>query len=297
VYVANTNMKEKSFYSSDGDFLIVPQRGTLDIRTELGLLKVAPNEIIVIPRGIQFQVNLLDGPSRGYILEVFSGHFQLPDLGPLGANGLANPRDFLAPVAAYEDRQCSWKVINKFSGQLFEAEKDHSPFNVVAWHGNYYPYKYDLALFCVVNSVSYDHLDPCTFTVLTCQSQEPGVAVADFVIFPPRWLVTEHTFRPPYYHRNVMTEYMGLISGKYEAKKDFQEGGGSLHSCTTGHGPDASTFEASIKEKLEPKKIEGTQSFMFETTFIVTPTPYAMTNLDNDYYKCWQHLKSNFNPN
>jgi len=217
-YAIVKSMNDKAFCNADGDFLIVPQEGTLDIRTEFGCLEVCPGEIVVIQRGILFSVDISQ-PSRGYILEVFQGTFTIPDLGPIGANGLANEKDFLYPVASFEDRDCEFTVVHKFLGQLFETKKDHSPFNVVAWHGNYCPYKYDLAKFVVVNSVSTEHIDPSVFTVLTCQSLQPGVAVADFVIFPPRWSVQQDTFRLPYYHRNCMSEYMGLISGRYEAKK------------------------------------------------------------------------------
>jgi homogentisate 1,2-dioxygenase len=295
-YVANVSMKDKSFYNADGDFLIVPQQGTLDIRTEFGMLEVAPGEIVVIQRGIHFSVEVA-GPSRGYLCEVYNGHFRLPDLGPIGANGLANPNHFLSPKAAYENRQCDFTVVSKFLGKLFECKKDHSPFNVVAWHGNYVPYKYDLSLFNAMNTVTFDHPDPSIFTVLTCPSNEPGVAICDFVIFPPRWAVGDHTFRPPYYHRNCMSEYMGLIYGSYEAKQGgFVPGGGSLHSCMTPHGPDTATFDKASNVELKPHRVaDGTMAFMFESSLLMKLTDYAVkTNIDHDYYKCWQDLKSNF---
>eukprot|EP00842_Homolaphlyctis_polyrhiza_P001677 jgi/Hompol1/250/HPOL_004117-RA len=231
LYSANTDMVNEAFYNADGDFLIVPQQGTLDIQTELGFLKVSPGEIVVIQRGIRYSVSLPDGPSRGYICEIFDGHFELPGLGPIGANGLANPRDFLYPVAAYEDKEgVEYTIINKYQGYLFATTQTHSPFDVVAWHGNYAPYKYDLSRFNTINTVSFDHPDPSIFTVLTAKSSTPGVALADFVIFPPRWMVAENTFRPPYYHRNCMAEFMGLISGGYDAKQEgFVPGGASLH--------------------------------------------------------------------
>uniref|UniRef100_A0A023GBH8 Homogentisate 1,2-dioxygenase n=1 Tax=Amblyomma triste TaxID=251400 RepID=A0A023GBH8_AMBTT len=218
VYCCNISMKDKALYNSDGDFLIVPQQGSLSIVTEFGRMRVDPNEICVIQQGMRFQV-YVSGPSRGYVLEVFDNHFVLPNLGPIGANGLANPRDFKTPTAWFEDRDVSgFAVISKYQGFLFQASQNHSPFDVVAWHGNYVPYKYDLAKFNTVNTVSFDHIDPSIFTVLTCPSTKPGTAIADFVIFPPRWSVAENTFRPPYYHRNCMSEFMGLICGKYEAK-------------------------------------------------------------------------------
>jgi len=296
IYLANISMQNKSFYNADGDLLIVPQQGQLDIRTEFGCLEVSPGEICVIPRGIQFSVTL-EEPSRGYVLEVYNGHFRLPDLGPIGANGLANPRDFLYPMASFEDRECIFTVMSKFCGHLFAHERDHSPFNVVAWHGNYAPFKYDLSLFCAMNTVTFDHPDPSIFTVLTCPSNEPGVAIADFVIFPPRWTVGEHTFRPPYFHRNCMSEFMGLIRGVYEAKQEgFLPGGASLHSCGSAHGPDTETFEKHSHSELKPVQIpESTLAFMFETTFIMRVTSFAQNHaLDDNYWQCWQGLKSHF---
>jgi homogentisate 1,2-dioxygenase len=262
---------------------------------------VAPNEICVIQQGIRFNV-AVTGETRGYILEVYDGHFTLPNLGPIGANGLANPRDFLAPHALYEDRDIKgYQVISKYQGALFAAEQDHSPFDVVAWHGNYAPYKYDLKNFMVINAVAFDHADPSIFTVLTCQSAVPGVAIADFVIFPPRWGVTDKTFRPPYYHRNCMSEFMGLIHGNYEAKaKGFQPGGGSLHSIMTPHGPDALCFEGASNANLTPQRIaEGTMAFMFETSLSLAVTKWGnktCQKVDADYYQCWQSLKKHFNP-
>ncbi|KAK6170236.1 hypothetical protein SNE40_018678 [Patella caerulea] len=300
VYTCNTSMGDKCFYSSDGDLLIVPQQGILSITTEFGKMVVAPNEICVIQRGMRFNV-MIEGETRGYILEVFSDHFQLPNLGPIGANGLANPRDFLTPVAWFEDREMKeYEVINKYHGHFFKARQNHSPFDVVAWHGNYAPYKYDLKKFMVINAVAFDHADPSIFTVLTCPSLKPGVAVADFVIFPPRWSVQEHTFRPPYYHRNCMSEFMGLIEGKYEAKEGgFKPGGGSLHSMMTPHGPDEDCFEKASNADLNPQYIAGgTMAFMFESSFSMAVTKWANDNkVDKDYYLCWQPLQKHFNPN
>ncbi|KAI9304671.1 homogentisate 1,2-dioxygenase [Cunninghamella echinulata] len=300
VYTANTDMDKKCFYNSDGDFLIVPQKGALDITTEFGKMLVQPNEICVIQRGIRFSVALRDGPSRGYILEVYGAHFELPDLGPIGANGLANPRDFLTPVAAYvEEDNVEWKILTKFNGKTFVATQNHSPFDVVAWHGNYAPYKYDLAKFCVINSVSYDHIDPSIFTVLTCKSNTPGVAIADFVIFPPRWAVAENTFRPPYFHRNCMSEFMGLILGDYEGKTGgFLPGGGSLHSAMTPHGPDANVFNAASEAELTPVRVaENTQAFMFETSLMLSTTQWGLKTcgkVQEDYYKAWINLENKF---
>uniref|UniRef100_A0A182F2P2 Homogentisate 1,2-dioxygenase n=1 Tax=Anopheles albimanus TaxID=7167 RepID=A0A182F2P2_ANOAL len=300
VYLANSSMKDMAFYNSDGDFLIVPQQGALDITTEFGRLYVQPNEICVIPQGMRFSV-ALEGPSRGYILEVYDGHFRLPDLGPIGANGLANPRDFLTPTAHFEDRTVAqgYRIVSKYQGALFVAKQNHSPFDVVAWHGNYVPYKYDLARFMVINSVSFDHCDPSIFTVLTCPSNRPGTAIADFVIFPPRWSVQEGTFRPPYYHRNCMSEFMGLIFGRYEAKEGgFLPGGASLHSMMTPHGPDHRCFEGASNAQLKPERIaDGTQAFMFESSLSMAVTRWGeetCQKLDARYYECWQSLQKHF---
>jgi len=298
VYVCNSSMQDKAFYNSDGDFLIVPQQGDLDITTEMGRMLVKPNQICVIQQGIRFSI-AVNGPTRGYILEVFGKHFELPNLGPIGANGLANPRDFQSPTAWFENRQADFKIVSKYQDHLFQATQDHSPFDVVGWHGNYVPYKYDLANYCTVNSVSFDHMDPSIFTVLTCPSDNPGTAIADFVIFPPRWSVAENTFRPPYYHRNCMSEFMGLILGKYEAKEaGFVPGGATLHSMMTPHGPDAQCFDDWTNKQLGPIKVaEGTQAFMFESCMQLALTQWSeetCNKIDENYHKCWMAIKNNF---
>ncbi|XP_033635425.1 homogentisate 1,2-dioxygenase-like [Asterias rubens] len=298
VFTCNASMGDKCFYNSDGDFLIVPQKGTLLITTEFGRMAVAPNEICVIQQGMRFSVEISEA-SRGYVLEVFNGHFTLPDLGPIGANGLANPRDFLTPSAWYEDRSCEYTVVSKYQGKLFYTQQEHSPFDVAAWHGNYCPYKYDLDNFMVINAVAFDHADPSIFTVLTCQSNKPGVAVADFVIFPPRWSVQDHTFRPPYYHRNCMSEFMGLIKGKYEAKEEgFQAGGATLHSMMTPHGPDAACFEGASNAELKPQRVaDGTMAFMFESSFSMAITKWGgltCQKVDEKYKECWEPLQKHF---
>lgn len=267
VFAAGKDMGKEAFYSADGDFLIVPQHGVLDIQTELGRLLVRANEICVIPRGIRYRVMLPEGHVRGYICEIFQGHFQLPELGPIGSNGLANPRDFQAPVASYDRDETKWKIITKFNNELFAATQHHTPFDVVAWHGNYYPFKYDLGRFNTLGSISYDHPDPSIFTVLSAPSDTVGTALADFVIFPPRWLVAESTFRPPWYHRNNMSEFMGLIAGDYDAKigGGFRPAGASLHNIMSAHGPDARAHEAASNAELAPQKVgSGSMAFMFE---------------------------------
>jgi homogentisate 1,2-dioxygenase len=299
IYTASVSMTDRFFYDADGELLIVPQQGSLVIRTEHGVVDAAPGEICVIPRGVKFRVELPDGPARGYVCENYGALLRLPDLGLIGSNGLANPRDFQTPVAAYEDRDGSFEVIGKFQGNLWAAPVDHSPLDVVAWHGNYAPYKYDLRRFNVINTVSFDHADPSIFTVLTAPSELAGTANVDFVIFPPRWMVAEHTFRPPYFHRNIMNEYMGLVFGVYDAKEEgFVPGGGSLHNCMSAHGPDAATFERASTGRLEPQRIDNSLAFMFETQFVLRPTRFALEapQLQRDYYRCWQGLRKHFRP-
>jgi homogentisate 1,2-dioxygenase len=297
LYVANAGMPKRFFYNADGEMLILPQQGRLLLKTELGILELGPGELGVIPRGIKFRADLPDGSGRGYICENYGQSFRLPELGPIGANGLANSRDFQTPVAAFEDREGAFEVIAKFLGRLWRAEIDHSPLDVVAWHGNYAPYKYNMALFNCINTVSFDHPDPSIFTVLTAPSGLPGTANVDFAIFPPRWMVAQHTFRPPWFHRNMMNEFMGLIVGQYDAKAEgFLPGGASLHNCMSGHGPDAETFEKASKAELKPHYIDGTLAFMFETRLPVRLTRFALEEkiLQHEYYECWQGLKKNF---
>ena len=297
VYAANTSMTSTFFYNADGEMLIVPQLGSLRIFTEMGIIDVEPQEICVIPRGVKFRVEV-SGPVRGYICENYGTPFRLPDLGPIGANGLAYPRDFLIPEAWYEERSEMVDVIAKFQGNLWKGVYNHSPLNVVAWHGNYAPYKYDLRKFQCINTVTFDHPDPSIYTVLTSPSDTPGTANIDFVIFPPRWVVAEDTFRPPWFHRNFMNEYMGLIEGVYDAKEGggFVPGGSSLHNCMSGHGPDADTYAKMTKADLKPTKIETTMAFMFETRFVCRPTAFAMSSgeLQHDYWECWQGLVPEF---
>jgi homogentisate 1,2-dioxygenase len=297
LYAANASMSGRFFYDADGELLIVPERGGLRIPTELGIVEIEPGEIAVIPRGTKFRVELKGDDARGYVCENYGAQFRLPDLGPIGSNGLANPRDFLTPVAAYEDVDGDFELITKFGGRLWSARIDHSPLDVVAWHGNYAPYKYDLSKFNAINTVSFDHPDPSIFTVLTSPSDTPGTANCDFVIFPPRWMVAEETFRPPYFHRNVMNEYMGLIYGVYDAKSEgFVPGGGSLHNCMSGHGPDAATFESASSAKLEPRFISDTLAFMFESRYLIRPTRFALETplLQRDYWRCWNGLQKHF---
>jgi homogentisate 1,2-dioxygenase len=298
-YRANTSMLDRFFVDADGELLVVPQEGTLLVHTEFGRLRVAPGEIAVIPRGVRFRVELPDGLARGYICENYGAALTLPERGPIGANGLANERDFLAPAAAFEDRQGSFQVVQKFGGHLWAADYDHSPLDVVAWHGDLAPYKYDLDRFMTIGTISFDHPDPSIFTVLTSPTDSPGLANIDFVIFPPRWLVGEDTFRPPWYHRNIMSEFMGLIRGVYDAKAEgFVPGGASLHNTFTSHGPDAETYAKASSAELAPQKIDNTMAFMFETRWTVVPTAHAVTadHLQADYDAVWSGLTRNFKP-
>jgi homogentisate 1,2-dioxygenase len=291
LYAAGRSMERRVFQDSDGELLIVPQQGELHIATELGQLDVPPGHIALIPRGLRFAI-ALDGPSRGYVCENYGAPFQLPELGPIGANGLANPRDFETPLAWFEDVEGEYEIVQKFQGGLWRTTLDHSPFDVVAWHGNSAPYRYDLARFNTLGTVSFDHPDPSIFTVLTSPSEVPGTANCDFVIFPPRWMVAEDTFRPPWFHRNVMSEFMGLIRGVYDAKEGggFEPGGASLHNQMNGHGPDAESHRRATAAELRPVKLEDTLAFMFESRWVIRPTKAAMElpGLQADYDHSWQ---------
>jgi homogentisate 1,2-dioxygenase len=287
VYAADTDM-DRVFMDADGELLFVPQAGRLDIVTELGRIGIAPGQIAMVPRGVRFRVSLPDGAARGYVVENHGSLFRLPDLGPIGANGLANPRDFETPVAWFEDRDEPTQVVQKFMGSLWTTTLDHSPLDVVAWHGNLAPWRYDLARFNTIGSVSFDHPDPSIFTLLTSPSDVPGRANADFVIFPPRWMVAEDTFRPPWFHRNVMSEAMGLITGAYDAKAEgFAPGGISLHNLMAGHGPDLASWTGASNAELKPHKIDGAMAFMVESCWPYRPTSYALGHAQLDYDAVW----------
>ena len=302
VYVANRSMSERALVNADGEMLLVPQQGRLIVTTELGILDVKPGEVVIVPRGMAFSVALPDGASRGYVCENYGAHFRLPELGPIGSNGLANARDFLVPVAAFDAVTApagGFEIIKKYGGRLWSARQVCSPFNVVAWHGNLVPCKYDTANFMTIGSISYDHPDPSIFTVLTSPSDTPGTSNCDFVIFPPRWLVAENTFRPPWYHRNLMSEFMGLVYGQYDAKPvGFEPGGASLHNCMVPHGPDAEAFEKASTAELVPHKLDNTLAFMFESRYRFVPTAFAMEGdaLQRNYRDCWSGLSDQFRP-
>ena len=298
VYRANRSMEGRFFYDADGELLIVPQEGTLRLCTECGILEAAPGHAAVVPRGMKFRVEIAGTGARGYVCENYGQKFELPERGPIGSDGLANSRDFETPVAAFEDREGEFELVAKLAGNLFTCRIGHSPLDVVGWHGNLAPYRYDLRRFNTIGSISYDHPDPSIFTVLTSQSDTPGTANADFVVFPPRWLVMEDTFRPPWYHRNVMSEFMGLVYGDYDAKTGggFLPGGASLHNCMSGHGPDRDAFEKASAAELVPQKLDRTLAFMFESRYLIQPTRFALEcrQLQAGYRDCWQDLPRTF---
>jgi homogentisate 1,2-dioxygenase len=299
VYLVTRSMEHEYFYDADGELLFVPQSGGLRICTEFGLIEIEPGEIAVIPRGVKIRVELRDGPARGYLCENYGGAFTLPDRGPIGANCLANPRDFLTPLAAFEDTDDESRLFVKWGGVMWATALDHSPLDVVAWHGNYAPYKYDLRRYSPVGPVLFDHADPSIFTVLTSPSETPGTANVDLVIFPDRWAVAENTFRPPWYHMNVMSEFMGLVYGQYEAKpQGFVPGGISLHNTMLPHGPDVDAFEKASNVELKPHRIEATMAFMFETRFMQRVTAYAAQadERQRDYESYGRRLQKHFTP-
>lgn len=299
VYAANQGMQRRALVNADAEMLLVPQQGRLNLTTELGLLDVRPGEVVVLPRGLAFKIDLPDGDARGYVAENYGAPFSLPELGPIGSNGLANARDFLAPVAAFDSSPGAYQLVKKFGGQLWCNTQPGTPFNVVAWHGNLAPVKYDTAHFMTIGSISFDHPDPSIFTVLTSASDTPGTANCDFVIFPPRWMVAEDTFRPPWYHRNLMSEFMGLVHGQYDAKPEgFKPGGASLHNAMVPHGPDTEAFAKASSAALAPHKLSDTLAFMFESRYRFVPTAWALQQglLDGGYAGCWQGLQDHFQP-
>ena len=294
LYAVSASMHRRALFNADGELLIVPQAGGLRLVTELGVLDVEPLSVAVVPRGVRFRIELLAEWARGYVCENYGAPFRLPELGPIGANGLANPRDFEAPAAAYEDFDGDYEIVQKFQGGLWTTCQDHSPFDVVAWHGNLAPYRYDLGRFNTMNTVSFDHPDPSIFTVLTSPSDRPGTANCDFVVFPPRWMVAEDTFRPPWFHRNVMSEFMGLIQGVYDAKAGgFAPGGASLHNQMNGHGPDRVSYGKAVDAALAPQRIEGSMAFMFESRDVIRPTRFACETplRQSDYDACWSGFR------
>ena len=289
-YAANRSMTNRAFFNADGELLIVPRQGRLRFITEMGVLEAEPQQIILIPRGVRFRVELIDANALGYVCENYGAPFRLPDLGPIGSNGLANARDFEAPAARFEDSNAPTELVQKFAGKLWSTQLSHSPLDVVAWHGNLAPYRYDLRCFNTLGTVSFDHPDPSIYTVLTSPGETAGTANCDFVIFPPRWLVAENTFRPPWFHRNIMSEFMGLITGRYDAKAaGFEPGGATLHNQMSAHGPDLQSYRKAVEASLEPQRIDNTMAFMFESRWVIRPTRFALDtpSLQPDYDGCW----------
>ncbi len=300
LFAFNQSMTNRYAYNADAEMMLVVEKGEIIVHTELGKMELAPLIIGVIPRGMKYRIEMKSGTNsvRGYLLENFGLPFQLPELGPIGSNGLANARDFETPVAAFEDLNGTFELLARYQGSLWRADLSHSPLDTVAWHGNYAPYRYDLRKYNTIGSISYDHPDPSIFTVLTSPSVHAGTANVDFAIFPPRWMVAEHTFRPPYYHRNVMNEFMGLILGQYDAKEEgFLPGGASIHNAFTGHGPDVDAFKKATEVKLTPNKIDHTMAFMWESNLPFWPSEQALQKkdlVDSNYVDCWQSLPKLF---
>jgi homogentisate 1,2-dioxygenase len=297
LYQCNKTMEKRYFCNRDGEMLFVPYAGKIRLHTEFGILTISAGHIAVIPRGVFFRVELLDEIAAGYVCENGATPLTLPQLGAIGANGLANPRHFEYPQASFEDTKDKVELICKYLHHFWKAESSHSPLNIVAWHGNYAPYSYDLSLFNTINTVSFDHPDPSIFTVLTSDSDTPGVANLDFVIFPPRWMVAEHTFKPPYFHRNVMNELMGLVTGEYDAKEEgFNIGGVSIHNCMTAHGPDTESFHKASEATSKPEYYMETLAFMFESKepWRITHQAYNSPSRQKEYLDCWQGLKRHF---
>jgi len=295
IYQCNQSMHNAYFTDRDGELLFIPYQGMLRLRTEMGVLEIGPGMMGVIPRGVYFAVDILDANAAGYLCENSGSPLTLPELGLMGANALANPRHFLYPKAAFDESKTVVEIQCKYQNKIWISRNNNSPLNVVAWHGNYAPYCYDLSLFNTINTVSFDHPDPSIFTVLTSPSHAPGVPDLDFVIFPPRWMVAEHTFRPPYFHRNVMNEWMGLIQGEYDAKKEgFLPGGSSIHNCMTGHGPDVASFKQAKREELTPSRYKNTLAFMLESSspWLVTHKAMQDASYQTDYTTCWQGFRA-----
>jgi len=297
LYQCNLSMTTRYFSDSDGELLLIPYHGFIRLHTEFGLLDIGPGKIAVIPRGIKFKVEISESGAAGYLCENAGLPLTLPQLGLIGANGLANPRHFVYPNAAFEEQQETVELLCKYQQHLWVANSHHSPLNVIAWHGNYAPYSYDLSLFNTINTVSFDHPDPSIFTVLTSESDTPGIANFDFVIFPPRWMVAENTFRPPYFHRNIMSELMGLVIGEYDAKsEDFTIGGFSIHNCMSAHGPDAASYRIARNKPLKPQHYDNTLAFMFESNkpWLITEKASNLATLQKNYSDCWKGLKPEF---
>jgi len=279
VYAANRGMEDRCFGNADGDLLILPEQGALTLLTELGPLEVAPGQVALVPRGIRFSVLVSVGGARGYVAESFGRPFGLPDRGPVGANGLADARHFRAPSAWHEDRvSLGYRVTAKLAGRLFESTQDHSPFDVAAWQGNHVPTVYDLDAFSPVGNARFDHGDPSIHTVLSAPMDEQGAHTLDLVAFVARWDVTEHTFRPPYFHRNVTTELNGIVRDAVVPGSPFVPGCFFLTPSLVPHGVVAASVERHLAEAAAESPRRSSESslwFQFETALPFVPTPWA----------------------
>ncbi|HEY3498273.1 MAG TPA: homogentisate 1,2-dioxygenase, partial [Polyangiaceae bacterium] len=304
LYAANRNMEERAFYDADGELLLLPELGALRILTELGVLDVRPGEVALLPRGLRFSVALREAAARGYVAEVFGRHFRLPERGPIGSNGLAEARHFRTPAAWHEDRLApGYRIAAKLGGALYEARQDHSPFDVVAWHGNHCPYVYDLALFTPAGYTRVDHPDPSIHTVLSAPLDERGTHSLDLVVFPPRWDATEGTFRPPYFHRNATTEINGIVREVSSPGSMFVPGCLFLTPSMTPHGPVAAgverAFSLSDAEADKPHRYsENACWFQFETALPFSLTPWARNapHRLHDWHSKWGSYRSYFDP-
>ena len=304
LYVANRSMENRSFYNADGEMLLVPQQGKLTLQTESGVLDVDPGMVAIIPRGLKFSVLLREDHARGYIGEVFGRSFHLPERGPVGANGLADSRHFRAPVAYHENRLVpGYSITAKFCGKLFGATQDYSPYDVVAWHGDYTPYVYELRHFSPVINGRMDHADPSIFSVLTAPLDEEGANNLDFVFFPPRWDVSEGTFRPPFFHRNAVTEINGIIRDPAGYKAPFYSGGCFITPAMTAHGIRAGGVEGFLSMSDEaadrPHRFrDNSMWFQFETVlpFYLTSWAKKAGQRIDDWHHIWGTYRDHYQP-
>jgi len=276
------------FVNTDAEMLFVPQLGRVELQTELGPLAVEPGHIGVVPRGIKVRVSTAAKLASGWLHENYGQAFTLPDPGITGPNTSALARDFVYPSAQPED-DAPTAIIVKTGGRFLATSIDRTPLDVVAWRGNYAPYRYDLRQFSPLGAVLFDHPDPSLGTVLTSPSDLVGTANVDLVVFRERWVVAEDTFRPPWFHSNTMSEFMGLIDGSYDAKPGQAPGSMTLHNQHLPHGPATTAFEAASAAELMPQRLEPTLAFMLESRYVWQPTQWAATTdrLDVDYDACW----------
>lgn len=302
-YRATADMEDHAFTNADGDLLVLPQQGRLIALTEFGALEVEPGEVLLLPRGLRVSILVPDGEAQGYAAEIFAGHFQLPERGPIGANGLVDERHFRGPTPYYEDRLApGFRMTHKFGGALSEATQDHSPFDVVGWHGAYLPLAYRFSAFSPVSNTAFDHTDPSAFTVLSAALDEEGANALDLVVFPARWDPTEHTFKPPYFHRNVTTEINGIIEDP-SLNAPFTTGMVFVTPSMTPHGVRAGAVERFLAKSDEAadrptKSSSKSLWFQFETALHFHRTEWAKrTDLaKEDWPDVWGEYGVHFDP-